>query len=162
MTASQILRLPDEAKQQRLFPDWKVYVLRTGEIRWSQAASKTWQYVKSKFKMTRQGLALYSARHTFKGFIDDVKGLSDRSRRAVMSHAPAVDTPGGYGPKSITEEQADVILQLSNPTSTECRLSCLMQNAGLTVENLRSLRPGAMTSGPVTQSCKMLWKRSYR
>lgn len=116
LTAPQILRLTDEAKQQWLFPDWKVYVLPTGEIRWSQAASKTWQYVKSKFKMTRQGLALYSARHTFKGFIDDVKGLSDRSRRVVMGHAPAVDTPGGYGPKSITEEQADVILQLSNPT----------------------------------------------
>jgi hypothetical protein len=116
LTASEIIRLTDEAKQQWLFPDWKVYVLPTGEIRWSQAASKVWQYVKSKFQMTRQGLALYSARHTFKGFIDDVKGLSDRSRRVVMGHAPAVDTPGGYGPKSITEEQADVILQLSNRT----------------------------------------------
>lgn len=127
LTAPQILRLTDEAKQQWLFPDWKVYVLPTGEIRWSQAASKTWQYVKSKFKMTRQGLALYSARHTFKGFIDDVKGLSDRSRRVVMGHAPAVDTPGGYGPKSITEEQADVILQLSNPTID--RMSVILLDA---------------------------------
>ena len=127
LTAHQILRLTDEAKQQWLFPDWKVYVLPTGEIRWSQAASKTWQYVKSKFKMTREGLALYSARHTFKGFIDDVKGLSDRSRRVVMGHAPAVDTPGGYGPKSITEEQAEVILQLSNPTID--RMSVILLDA---------------------------------
>ncbi|WP_304737383.1 hypothetical protein [Bradyrhizobium sp.] len=127
LTAIQIAKLADEASQQWLFPDWKVYVLPTGEIRWSQAASKSWQYVKSKFKMTREGLALYSARHTFKGFIDDVKGLSDRSRRVVMGHAPAVDTPGGYGPKSITEEQADVILQLSNPTID--RMSVILLDA---------------------------------
>ncbi|MEH2562231.1 integrase [Bradyrhizobium sp. AZCC 2289] len=127
LTAPEIVKLTDEARQQWLFPDWKVYVLPTGEIRWSQAASKVWQYVKSKFKMTRQGLALYSARHTFKGFIDDVKGLSDRSRRIVMGHAPAVDTPGGYGPKSITEEQADVILQLSNRTID--RMSIILLDA---------------------------------
>ena len=127
LTTAEIAKLTEEARQQWLFPDWKVYVLPTGEIRWSQAASKVWQYVKSKFKMTRQGLALYSARHTFKGFIDDVKGLSDRSRRVVMGHAPAVDTPGGYGPKSITEEQADVILQLSNRTID--RMSVILLDA---------------------------------
>jgi len=127
LTAAQIVKLTDEAKRRWLFPDWKVYVLPSGEIRWSQAASKVWQYVKLKFKMTRQGLALYSARHTFKGFIDDVKGLSDRSRRVVMGHAPAVDTPGGYGPKSITEEQADVILQLSNRTID--RMSVILLDA---------------------------------
>jgi hypothetical protein len=33
-----------------------------------------------------------------------------------MGHATATDTPGGYGPKTITEEQAGVILQLSNRT----------------------------------------------
>lgn len=133
LTAADITRLTDEAKQQWLFPDWKVYVLPTGEIRWSQAASKVWQYVKSKFKMTRQGLALYSARHTFKGFIDDVKDLSDRSRRIVMGHAPAVDTPGGYGPKSITEEQADVILQLSNRTID--RMSAILLEAKRRADN---------------------------
>jgi integrase len=127
LTTAEISKLTVEARQQWLFPDWKVYVLPTGEIRWSQAASKVWQYVKSKFQMTRQGLALYSARHTFKGFIDDVKGLSDRSRRIVMGHAPAVDTPGGYGPKSITEEQADVILQLSNRTID--RMSAILLDA---------------------------------
>jgi hypothetical protein len=64
--------------------------------------------------LQRKGLALYSARHTFKGFIDDLRGLSERSRRIVMGHASATDTSGGYGPKSITEEQAEVILGLSN------------------------------------------------
>jgi integrase len=133
LATAEIERLTDEARHQWLFPDWKVYVLPTGEIRWSQAASKVWQYVKSKFKMTRQGLALYSARHTFKGFIDDVKDLSDRSRRVVMGHAPAVDTPGGYGPKTLTEEQADVILQLSNRTID--RMSVILLDAVKKADN---------------------------
>ena len=116
VSKSALAEITEEAQRQWLFPDWKVYVLSTGEIRWSQAVSKSWQYVKDKFKMTRKGLALYSARHTFKGFIDDIRSLSDRSRRIVMGHAAAIDTPGGYGPKMITEEQAAVILQLSNRT----------------------------------------------
>jgi hypothetical protein len=66
--------------------------------------------------MQRKGLALYSARHTFKGFIDDLANLSERSRRIVMGHSTAINTPGGYGPKTITEEQAEVILGLSNRT----------------------------------------------
>jgi hypothetical protein len=33
---------------------------------------------------------------------------------ASSGRAPAVDTRGGYGRKSITEGRADVILQLSN------------------------------------------------
>jgi hypothetical protein len=33
-----------------------------------------------------------------------------------MGHAAAIDTSGGYGPKTITEEQAEVILKLSNRT----------------------------------------------
>jgi hypothetical protein len=66
--------------------------------------------------MQRKGLALYSARHTFKGFIDDLANLSERSRRIVMGHSTAINTAGGYGPKTITEEQAEVILGLSNST----------------------------------------------
>jgi integrase len=106
----------DEAQQQWLFPEWRVYVLPSGQVRWSQAVSKAWQYVKVKFKMQRKGLALYSARHTFKGFIDDLANLSERSRRIVMGHSTAINTAGGYGPKTITEEQAEVILGLSNST----------------------------------------------
>jgi integrase len=108
--------IEDEAQQQWLFPEWRVYVLPSGQVRWSQAVSKAWQYVKVKFKMQRKGLALYSARHTFKGFIDDLANLSERSRRIVMGHSTAINTAGGYGPKTITEEQAEVILGLSNST----------------------------------------------
>jgi len=116
VSKAALAEITEEAQRQWLFPDWKVYVMPSGEIRWSQAVSKSWQYVKDKFKMTRKGLALYSARHTFKGFIDDLRSLSERSRRIVMGHAAAIDTAGGYGPKMITEEQAAVILQLSNRT----------------------------------------------
>jgi integrase len=116
LSIAALAGITEEAQRQWLFPDWKVYVMPTGEIRWSQAVSKSWQYAKDKFRMTRKGLALYSARHTFKGFIDDLRSLSERSRRIVMGHAAAVDTAGGYGPKVITEEQAAVILQLSNRT----------------------------------------------
>jgi integrase len=108
--------IQEEAQQNWLFPDWKAYILPTGQVRWSQAVSKSWQYVKVKFKMQRKGLALYSARHTFKGFIDDLANLSERSRRIVMGHSTAINTAGGYGPKTITEEQAEVILGLSNGT----------------------------------------------
>ena len=116
LSNSQRDAIDQEAQQQWLFPDWKVYILPTGQVRWSQAVSKSWQYVKVKFKMQRKGLALYSARHTFKGFIDDLANLSERSRRIVMGHSTAINTAGGYGPKTITEEQAEVILGLSNTT----------------------------------------------
>lgn len=110
--------IEEEAQQQWLFPDWRIYVLPSGQIRWSHAVSKSWQYVKVKFKLQRKGLALYSARHTFKGFIDDLTALSERSRLIVMGHSTKINTAGGYGPKTITEEQAEVILTLSNSTIT--------------------------------------------
>lgn len=112
------IAIEEDAQQQWLFPEWRIYVLPSGQIRWSHAVSKAWQYVKVKFKMQRKGLALYSARHTFKGFIDDLANLSERSRLIVMGHSTKINTAGGYGPKSITEEQAEVILTLSNKTIT--------------------------------------------
>jgi integrase len=116
LTKQRCEAIAEEALQQWLFPEWKVYILPSGQVRWSQAVSKAWQYVKVKLKMQRKGLALYSARHTFKGFIDDLTNLSERSRRIVMGHSTAINTAGGYGPKTITEEQAEVILGLSNST----------------------------------------------
>jgi integrase len=116
LSKSQCEAIEEAGLQQWLFPEWKVYILPSGQIRWSHAVSKAWQYAKTKFKMQRKGLALYSARHTFKCFIDDLRGLSERSRRIVMGHSTATDTSGGYGPKAITEEQAEVVLNLSNST----------------------------------------------
>ena len=44
-----------------------------------------------------------------------------------MGHATVTDTSGGYGPKTITEEQAEVVLSLSN--STIERMAGLLLNA---------------------------------
>jgi transposase InsO family protein len=125
-----------------LFPDRKVYILPTGQVRWSQAVSKSWQYVKLKFKMQRKGLALCSARHTFKGFIDDLANLSERSRRIMKGHSTAINTPGGVGPKTITEEQAEVILGLSNRT-----IKRIADRAGRRISNCGSNCANSPTPG---------------
>jgi hypothetical protein len=64
--------------------------------------------------MRRLGLTQYSARHTFKGYIDAIAGLSERSRKVLMGHSTKGDVTLGYGPKRITEEQSEVVQHLSN------------------------------------------------
>jgi integrase len=103
-----------EAGQQWLFPDWKVYVKKTDQILWSQSVSKAWGHLKETYGFDRKGVTLYSARHTFKGHIDDLRGLSERSRRVLTGHSTEGDVPGQYGPKKITEEQMKVALALDN------------------------------------------------
>jgi hypothetical protein len=56
LSKAQRAAIEDEGLQQWLFPEWKVYILPTGQVRWSQAVSKAWQYVKVKFKLQRKGL----------------------------------------------------------------------------------------------------------
>ena len=153
LSKAQRAAIEDEGLQQWLFPEWKVYILPTGQIRWSQAVSKAWQYVKVKFKLQRKGLALYSARHTFKGFIDDLRGLSERSRRVVMGHATATDTSGGYGPKSITEEQAEVILGLSNSTIERMTTLLLSTKERADHGELKIIEAGETTSFRTMKSC---------
>jgi hypothetical protein len=117
--------IEDEAYQRWLFPEWKVYILPSGQVRWSHAVSKAWQYVKVKFKMQRKGLTLYSARHSFKGFIDDLKSLSERSRRIVMGHATVTDTSGEHSqclPRSNRPRKSGMLPKSrKSPRLSRCR-----------------------------------------
>ena len=106
----------EAAGNQWLFPDWKVYVKRSGAVLWSHTVTKAWSHLKETHGFDRKGISFYSARHAFKGFIDDLNGLSDRSRRMIMGHSAASDVHGQYGPKKITERQTEITLELDNAT----------------------------------------------
>jgi integrase len=114
LTEDQLRAIEEEAYEQWLFPDWKVYVKSTDEIKWSHSLTKAFTYGIAKLGMSRAGLVNYSARHTFKGFIDDVQGLSERSRLVMFGHSTKKDVSSGYGPKFITEEQSEIVHNLSN------------------------------------------------
>jgi integrase len=114
LSDEMIATIEQEAYEQWLFPDWPVYVKKTGEIKWSHHLSKAFTYGLVKLAMRRLGLTQYSARHTFKGYIDAIAGLSERSRKVLMGHSTKGDVTLGYGPKRITEEQSEVVQHLSN------------------------------------------------
>jgi integrase len=105
-----------EAYEQWLFPDWPVYVKPNGEIKWSHHLTKAFSYGAEVLKIKRKGLTNYSARHFYKGSIDDVQGLSERSRKILFGHSTRDTVSNGYGPKQITEAQSQVAQQLSNRT----------------------------------------------
>ena len=44
LTAEQLEDIEIEAHEQWLFPDWKVYVKNTGEIKWSHVLTKAFTY----------------------------------------------------------------------------------------------------------------------
>src|SRR6202795_796116 len=48
--------------------------------------------------------------------IDDVQGLSERSRKVIFGHSTKTNVSDGYGPKVITEQQAKIVQQLTNRT----------------------------------------------
>ncbi len=75
------------AGHDRLFPEWAPLVKTTGEIKHGHALSKSWQYIKVKFKFTRNGVTLYSARHWFAQRLDEVGQLAERARHMAMGHA---------------------------------------------------------------------------
>lgn len=116
LTVEEIAEIEWQAYAQWLFPDWPVYVKSTGEIKWSHHLSKAIRYGLARRVLTRAGLSQYSARHFFKGLIDDVKDLSERSRKIIMGHSTKGDVSTGYGPKRITEQQSEVVQRLSNRT----------------------------------------------
>jgi integrase len=114
LTAADFATIETAAYDQWLFPDWKVYVKATGEIKWAHSLTKAFTYGAAKLGMQRAGLVQYSARHTYKGFVDDLRGLSERSRLILFGHSTKATVSTGYGPKQITEEQAEIAQKLSN------------------------------------------------
>lgn len=117
LSEEQRAAIEDEAYKQWLFPDWKVYVRpKTDQIMWSHVLTKACTYGLKKLKIHRPGLSNYSARHFFKGMIDDVQGLSERSRKVIFGHSTKGNASDGYGPKVISEQQSKIVQQLTDRT----------------------------------------------
>jgi integrase len=86
--------------EERLFPEWDVYVRKDGTQRWSQPLSKSWQYVKKLLKLSRADLTLYSTRHLMADWLDG-DGIAQRTRDRILGHAS--DVRGRYGRKGILD-----------------------------------------------------------
>lgn len=85
-----------EAGYERLFPEWS-YLTKATEIKHGHYLSKSWQYIKGKFKFSREGVTLYSARHTFAQRLDEVGKVAERSRHLVMGHSKSGNARLTYG-----------------------------------------------------------------
>ncbi len=114
LSDEQFAQIEKEAGDLWLFPDWPVYVKKTGEIKWAFALGKACRYAFFKLKMERDGLTQYSARHFFKGLIDEVRGLAERSRKVILGHSTKGEVTNNYGPKLLTEEESLIVHRLSN------------------------------------------------
>lgn len=109
-----------------LFPEWEPYRKPSGEMRWGQPISKSWQYMKKKLGLTRADISVYSARHWMADQLDDLV-ISQRTRQRVMGHANHDDMPGRYGAKGRYSSQdlaeltglgSDVLDELSDSLLT--------------------------------------------
>lgn len=81
-----------------LFPEWEPYIKPSGEVRWGEPVSRSWQYLKKQLGLSRADICLYSARHWMADQLDDLV-ISQRTRQRVLGHAAHDDIPGGYGAK---------------------------------------------------------------
>jgi integrase len=99
-----------EARETRLFPEWKEYSRGDGTTRWSQPITKSWQYVKKVLKIVRADLTLYATRHLMADWLDN-SSIAKRTRDRILGHV--TDVPGGYGRKgSINANQMAAISAL--------------------------------------------------
>ncbi|MGX1104718.1 integrase [Bradyrhizobium elkanii] len=78
-----------DKQEERLFPEWDAYTRKDGTIRWSQPLSKAWQYVKTKLKLNRADLTLYSTRHLMADWLDN-DAIAQRTRDRILGHASDV------------------------------------------------------------------------
>jgi len=69
--------------EERLFPEWDVYVRKDGTQRWSQPLSKSWQYAKKLLKLSRADLTLYSTRHLMADWLDS-SGVAQQTRDRIL------------------------------------------------------------------------------
>ncbi|MGN6487285.1 MAG: hypothetical protein ACTHLT_05630 [Devosia sp.] len=101
------------AGEDRLFPEWKVYVhKKSGREMWGHESSKSWQYIKTKFGFARDALTLYGGRHTRATWYDEA-GIPRRIRLRLLGHKPT-EVADRYGAVHITPEEADLVLSKTN------------------------------------------------
>lgn len=98
--------------EERLFPEWDVYIRKDGSERWSQPLSKSWQYVKKLLKLTRADLTLYSTRHLMADWLDN-EAIAQRTRDRILGHAS--DVRGRYGRKGILDPQIAAKIEALEP-----------------------------------------------
>ena len=129
--------------ETRLFPDVESYTKKDGRERWSQASTKSWQYLKSKGVITRQDVTLYSTRHTMADMIDQLK-LSDRTRNRVLGHAGTAGAAGRYGRNGLLSE-ADLsqITGITSPLIDKMRAILMEAKIKADIGELQLLRPEA-------------------
>src|SRR5690606_33943699 len=73
-------------KSDRLFPEWAPYRKSTGELRWGQPMTKSWQYLKTVLMLGRADITLYSTRHWMADMLDEA-GAPQRLRNRLMGHS---------------------------------------------------------------------------
>lgn len=99
--------------EARLFPEWKVYInKKSGREMWGHDFSKSWQYIKVKFKFDRKAVTLYGGRHTRASWYD-AAGIPQRVRIRLLGHA-ATNVADSYGAIHITPDEAKLVLSKSN------------------------------------------------
>ncbi|MET4115484.1 integrase [Bradyrhizobium sp. JR1.5] len=98
--------------EERLFPEWDVYIRKDGTQRWSQPLSKSWQYAKKLLKLSRADLTLYSTRHLMADWLDG-GGIAQRTRDRILGHAS--DVRGRYGRKGILDPQIAAKIEALEP-----------------------------------------------
>jgi integrase len=101
-----------DRQEERLFPEWEAYTRKDGTIRWSQPLSKAWQYVKTKLKLDRADLTLYSTRHLMADWLDN-EAIAQRTRDRILGHAS--DVRGRYGRKGILDPQIAAKIEALEP-----------------------------------------------
>lgn len=101
-----------DQKEDRLFPEWDAYTRKDGTIRWSQPLSKAWQYVKTKLKLDRADLTLYSTRHLMADWLDN-EAIAQRTRDRILGHAS--DVRGRYGRNGILDPQIAAKIESLEP-----------------------------------------------
>jgi integrase len=126
--------------ETRLFPDWKPYTKTTGEIRWGQPITKSYQYLKKLLKWERCDLALYGTRHLMAEWLD-TSAVSQRTRNRVLGHwSPGV--ADGYGRKGkLDPQQAAIIAELEPPVIAKMRAVLMAAKTRAEAGNLAILKP---------------------